>query len=495
MMKKIRFILWTGIVLLACLLMVGCGSNGGSTSAPQTQTQTGQVVTFGTDAPICDVESFIATITSASLVPQGGGTGVPLITSTAPATVDFARLTEFTNILSTANVAPNTYSQLQVNLSSPAQLIALNPANPSSPVTMSATLTATNLTIDINPGLVVSDSTTTGLTLDFNLRKSLQVDGNGQVTGTVDPQITATAATTSGTTVGEADSLYGVVQSTSTSNLPTGFTGSFQLTVADGAGQTYTILSNSSTVFEGDGVTTFSDLTANTFVEVDAIVNTSGQIIAQTVDAEEQTSPSSQKSAFLGKILNVTQDGSGNATSFTLLVNEEIPSLNGSVPLHSGLNVAVSSSTKFHINRKGWNHEGFAFNSQTLWQAEKVAVFGTLGSGSPPTMAATHIFLRPRTVTGNFIALAAAGSDGMTGGFTMLPCGVLFGGNPITVLTYPTTNFNGFSTLTQLTAAPTLIARGLLFYEQANGSSNQTGVSWTGPTWVLETKGVHQLPN
>ncbi len=289
-MSKWKRVFVSGLAVLAMALIVACGSNGGGAAPTSFSTPAGAVVIFGTDAPICDVESFLATITSASLVPQSGGNSVPLITSTTPATVDFARLTDFTNILSTASVTPGTYNQLQMTLTNP-QLFVLNTStSPPTPQAVPATLTATSFTITISPALVVTSTTTSGLMMDFNLRKSLQVDGTGQVTGTVDPQITVAATTTSGATVGEADSLYGIVQSLSTTNPPSGFTGSFGLAVHDGTGQTLTILANSNTVFEGDGVTSFSDLTAETFVEVDAIVNTSGQIIAQTVDAEEQTS-------------------------------------------------------------------------------------------------------------------------------------------------------------------------------------------------------------
>jgi hypothetical protein len=485
-----------GAVLLAVALMVGCGSNGGTSAADEDDNvpATGSVVTFGADAPICDVESFIATITSATLVPQGGGTAVTLVSSTAPATIDFGRLTDFTNILSTASVAPGTYNQMQVTLTNP-QLIALNTAtSPPSPQSIPVTLTATTFTIPISPALVVTSGTTSGLTFDFNLRKSVQVGATGQVTGTVDPQITVTPNTLSGTTVGEADSLYGVVQSVSTSTPPTGFTGSFTLTVADGTGQTFTILTNSGTTFEGDGVTSFSQLAANTFVEVDAIVNTSGQIIAQIVDSEEQTSPSSQKSAFLGKIINVTRDGSGNATSFTLLVNDEVPSLNGTIPLHSGLNVTLSSGTNYFTNWAAWNKAAFTFGPKTLGVAQTVAVHGVLGSGASPSLAAAHVFLRPRNVLGNFTTLQAAGSDGVTGAFTMAPCGSLFGGTPITVITYNITNFTGVSGLVGLTPAPTLNSRGDLIYEQTSGTT-AGGASWTAPTWVLQARQVHQLPN
>lgn len=94
MFKTITLFLSDSAVILAAALMVGCGSTGGSSmvsnsAAPPTS---GSVVAFGADAPICDVESFIATITSASLVPQRGGTAVTVISSTVPATVDFRPL-------------------------------------------------------------------------------------------------------------------------------------------------------------------------------------------------------------------------------------------------------------------------------------------------------------------------------------------------------------------------------------------------------------------
>ena len=232
--RKLMCMAVLAAIMLAAALMVGCGSNGGSTGNSGTSTTSspsGSVVTFGTDAPICDVESFSVIITSASLVPEASGqAAVSLITATTPATVDFARLTDFTSILSTASASPGTYNQLQMTLTSP-QLTVLNTStSPPTPQSVPATLTATSYTLTINPALVVSPNTTSGLMFDFSLRKSLQVDGNGQVTGTVTPQMTVAATTTSGTTVGEADSLYGIVQTVSTTNPPSGYTGEFTLT-------------------------------------------------------------------------------------------------------------------------------------------------------------------------------------------------------------------------------------------------------------------------
>jgi len=491
--KSLR-LLQMGLLISAVAMIVSCGPNGGSSSNPFSPPASGSVMAFGTDAPICDVESFTATITSAALIPQGGGTQVTLISSADPATVDFARLEGFTNILSAASAAPGTYNQLQLTLATPQMTAIDTTTSPPTAINIPTTLTTPTFTVSINPPLVVTSSATSGLMVDFNLRKYLQVDGTGQVTGTVDPQFTIGATTPSGGIVGEADSLYGLVQSTSTSGLPSGFTGSFTLTVADGVGQTYTVLINSDTTIEGDGAMTLGDLQANDFVEVDAVINTSGQIIAQTVDLEEQTSVSNKWSAFLGKIIGVTRDGSGNATSFTLLVDDELPRMNQTIPLHSGLTVSVSGTTHYITNWRQWNQQSFTFSPQTLGVAEKVAVFGVLGAGSPPTMAAGHVFLRPRNILGNFSTLQAAGSDNITGAFTMIPCGALFQENPVTVLTFPNTYFSGFSGLTGLTPAPTINVRGLLFYEQTSGTTRNGG-SWIAPAWVMQARGVQQLPN
>jgi hypothetical protein len=333
----------------------------------------------------------------------------------------------------------------------------------------------------------------------------LQVQsGTGQVTGTVIPQITIAPTTPSGSTAGEATGLIGIIQSVSTTNLPSGITGSFGLALQDGTGQTLTILTNSNTVFEGDGVTSFSNLAVNAFVEVDAIINTSGQIIAQTVDSEEQTSANSlTAAALLGKVISVTRDGSGNATAFTMIIGTEDPfptydaGQGDSVdvfPPEEPLTVALTTNTKYFTNWRQWNQQSFTFGPKTLGLAESVAVFGSFSSPLAPPFTANQIFLRPRSVLGNFKTLQAAGSDNLTGGFTMTPCGGLFGGQAITVLTYPDSVFNGLSGLTALTPTPTLNTVGLLFYQQTSGRAS-TGGSWTAPTWVMQARQVHQLPN
>jgi hypothetical protein len=160
--------------------------------------------------------------------------------------------------------------------------------------------------------------------------------------------------------------------------------------------------------------------------------------------------------------------------------------------------VTLQKTTRYWTNWHHWNRNASQFGPQTLGLAEKVAVFGVLQAGSPgppataPSLTAGFVFLRQRNVLGTFTKLLTAGSDNKTGGFTLLPCGPLFGGQAITVLTFGDTRFRGVGGLTELTSGPTLNTSGLLFYEQTNGPANQP--TWTAPTWVMQAKGIHQLP-
>ena len=481
--------------VLATVLMAGCGGSGGSTPV-RTGSPPGTVFMFGTDAPVCDVQSMIVTITSANLVPQGGGTGVSLISSASPATVDFVRLSDFTNVLaSNADVPPATYTQLKVGLTNPQLTVLDTSTDPPKSKSVAATLTATSLTINLSPALVVSSHATNGLVFDFNVAQSLALDTHGQVTGSIDPQITLTQTTPSGTTVGEADRFYGIIQSVTTSGVPSGFSGSFNLALQDGTGQTLTILTNASTLFDGDGVTGFSGLQPGLFVEADAVVNTSGQLVAQIIDAEEQTTGSGASTGFMGQILSISQDTSGNATSFTLLVTDEIPATVAAVPLNSNLTVTLSGSTTYFTNWQTWNRESFVYGPKTVGVAQKVAVWGTATTaGTTTTLPAQQVFLRPHSVPGVLNRLVVTGADGKSGGFTLTPCGSLFGGKDITVITYADTTYTGVSGIGRLTSGTIINNPGVLFYTQTNGAS-PLGVAWTAPTWVLEARGVHQLPD
>ncbi|HET7841459.1 MAG TPA: DUF4382 domain-containing protein [Terriglobia bacterium] len=485
-----KHVLSLGFVGSLLLILTGCGSTTQITNGTNGGGLTGSVAIFGTDAPLCDVFSFQVTISGATLTPANGGAPVSVITSANPITVDFARLQDFGNLLQLSSVPTGTYSQLNLTLSAPQLWVLDVTQSPPAPVQVSnVSLTTSRVSITLQPQLMITEGKSSGLMMDFNLQSSVQTDANGQVTGVVDPVFRAgmtMQSTADG--VGRADDLHGVVQSVSTTSSNAAFTGSFTLQVFGGAGPVFTINTTSTTRFEG--VTGLSGLSQSAFAEVDSHVDTSGNIIADAVEVEDSDPVSTQRAAFLGRVISVTRDLTGAATQFTIVVAEEFPDLEQTVPLRSPLTVTVSGTTFYAIGRPAFNEAGLNFNAKAIGVAETVVARGLIQSGPPVTLNAGAVVLRPRTVLGHFSTLLAAAGDGKTGGFTMIPCGSLFQGSAVNVLTFNDTIFDGFSSLAQLGPQPLLGARGLVIYQQTPGSAN--GASWTAPTWVLESHYVHQ---
>ncbi len=494
-MRK-QLVIFAIVVAGACLFTLACGGGGVSSSsmAPKSAIPTSSVAVFGTDFPLCNVVSFTATISGATLTPQGGGSPVSVISAADSVKVDFAALLGFSAVLKLASVPTGQYSQITLTLSNPQITVLDVTKSPPAPTTITTTLTSSSVTININPALNVTTAGAAALSIDFNLLKSVLTDSNGQVTGTVTPVFEASPTSASAEEgLGELDELKGTVQSVSSG---TGFVspnpafiGSFVLLTQ--SGQTFTVNVTSSTKFED--IAGLSDLKANTFVEVEAFVDSSGNIVAKEVEAEQQEDKDKQKAAFVGLITSVTRDAQGNATQFSLFVREEHPDISNVVPVKSSLTVVLSSSTDFKVAAKGTNLANLKFDATTVGVGEQVVVHGQFQPGPPPTLAAQAIFLGLQSIVGNFSSpLLSVGSDGKTGGFNLVPCSSIFQGKTITAVTFSQTAFSGGLTdLNSLTPKPTLLVKGLLFFEP---TLNKVGnVALTPPSSVLATKQVRQL--
>ncbi len=483
------------IASIATLMMLGCGG-GMTTSSFQQSTSspslnTGSVAIIGGDEPVCDVLSFDVTITGATLTPQGGGAPVSVISSTSPVKIDFAALMDFTALLNLASVPVGTYTKITLTLASPQLTILDTTASPPAPKTIiPTTLTTSTVTVDVTPPLTVVLNATVGLGLDFNLRKSVKTDNQGQVTGTVDPVFRAGPTRSDENGIGDVDELEGIVQSVSTTSTNPAFIGSFVLRPQVGADLTVNITSK--TLFKEEGITGLTGLTKGTFVEVNAFLDHDHNVIAKEVEVEPNEEAEQKKGAFLGRILSVTRDSKGKATQFKLFVRQEHPDdVSATVPKHSTLVVNVSTSTKFKITAEGTNRASLKFDPTTLGEGQEVVVHGQIQLGPPPSLNAEAVFLRMQSIVGNFTSLIIAGSDGKTGGFIFTPCGGVFLGRPITVVTSHETAFAGVADLKGLTAKPTLIVKGVLLFEQTITSVGTVSVK--PPTWVFEAQQVHQL--
>jgi hypothetical protein len=230
-------------------------------------------------------------------------------------------------------------------------------------------------------------------------------------------------------------------------------------------------------------------------------LNANANIVANTVVAEAQEDQANGEAAFTGLITSVTPS-SGDATQFTLLVQEENPDVSNRVALFSPLTVNIApSSTTFGLASQAADFTNFSYGPANLAVGQRVVVHGTLPSGSGAAQSATarSIFLRLQSILGNLSTNPSTpvviASDGVDGGFTLVPCSPLFQPAQITVLAAQQTAFVGISNLSSLNnpGVHFLLVKGLLFYEQ---STTSFGVeSWTVPMNVQVATQVHQLPS
>ena len=477
------------------ILESGCGGPGGhGTPLPIAPAQ-GTLAIFGGDSPFCGALSFTVTITGLTLTPQSGSTPVSVLSSGTELTVDFASLMDFATMLNLSKVPPGTYSSLGITLSNPQLTYMDTLTTPPSIRTVTPAISALTVSLPLNPAVSIASDGSLALQLDFNLLNSITAGAGGQFTA--NPTFSAAAASASGS-MGyvQFDDLSGLVESVSTSSTQSSFTGSF--TMSSPNAPTFTVNVNTSTSFAG--VSGLGGLTPGTFVEMTAVLDANANLVAKTVVAEAQEDAATGEAAFAGLVTAVAPP-TGNAAQFTMLVQRENPDVSSRVPDFSLLTVNISSSsTTFGISAQGADFANFAYGPNSLAVGQRVVVHGTLPSGSATASSATarSVFLGLQSVLGNLSTNpstpVAIASDGVDGGFTLVPCSPLFQNTPITALANQQTIYSGLANLSSLNnpGAHFLLAKGLLFYEQ---SATRYGVeSWTVPAEVQVATEVHQLP-
>lgn len=369
------------ILLLSAagVLATGC-SNGSLVSTPAANT--GPAFLVGTDAPMASVTSLAVQINSITLS-DGTGNTANLISGTP--TVDFARYNGLQSLIDMNDVPAGTYTSATISLGSTTLGYLDTTTTPPSIKTEAATLTTSTINVTLNKPLVIATGgDPVGLRMDFNLRQSIQVDTNGDITGTVDPNfdIRTVARTDAGAYI---DEFVAAVVSVNTTG---------QSFIVQGPhGRQFTINVDSST--EWDGSASLSTLTASSIVQV------SGQFdkTRQTLNADEVALLSDTNFYASGQVTYVTP-ATGAATSFDLYVRGLLPTNTG-IQLGQIAQVNLSGSEKFSVY---WMHNPFTqflFNSSSLVAGQSIAV------GGPATGAANA-----NAVTVNRVSLRNWGFNG-----------------------------------------------------------------------------------
>src|SRR6202046_5936480 len=167
--------------LLSAVLLSSCGGSM-STSSPAPSGQA-SVFTVGTDAPLPSVVSCQIMVTGVTL--NNGTTDVPVLTNSQ--IVDFAELSGLHQLLDLNAVPTGTYTSATVTIANPVIGFIDTTQNPPAINTINGTLSQSTVTVNFANPVVVTSADLFGLRMEFDLRQSLAVDSNGQVTGTVNP--------------------------------------------------------------------------------------------------------------------------------------------------------------------------------------------------------------------------------------------------------------------------------------------------------------------
>lgn len=444
MKKFFAFALVIGLGMMG----IGCGSNSSQNSNSQAA-----VFMTGEDAPLSSVVGFNVTLNSVTLNGKDGSTATVIST---PTTVDFARLLGLRSPLAFNSVAPGTYTSATFVLANPVISFVDTTQNPPALTTLNGTLPQNPYTITANlpTAMVVGNNGLAGLKMEMDIRQSVAVDGNGQVTGAVNPVIYVKATKASDPDGQVTDLMGGLVSVNAAGN-------SFVL--QGPYGRQLTIDVNSSTQFNSGW--SINNLATPAFVGVQGAFQADGSVLATGIEVL-----TTAQSFISGRVLQVTNNSSGVAQQIVMWVGETGADMVSDVDTIQTINVsAVSTYDVCFFNGPLANA---VFNDTSVVVGQRVFVGGSFAGG---VFTPTMISLRLQGVYGTFVPGSVTVTNLNAGSFQISNNGLVgySVGGPVTVNTFNVTYFYQLTGLNQLqttTTAIPLVTRGLLLKDPVSGT-------------------------
>jgi hypothetical protein len=396
------------------------------------------------------ITSFAVQIDSV-VATESNGTTVSLISGTP--TVDFARYNGLQTLLDMDDVPAGSYTGVTITLG-PATLSYLNTSAAVPTITTeAATLTTSSVSYSTSTPIVISQAGPAGLHLDFDLRKSILVDSNGNITGQVTPTFNVSPVTPSdpGAYIDEFDAAVVSVNTTAQS-----------FVVQGPHGRQFTIDVTGNT--EWDNGESLSSLTTSSIVCISGTLDRSDV----TIDADEVAILSQNGFYADGQVTYVTPS-SGAATSFDLYVRGLLPTTTG-LTLGQIAQVDLTGQENFFIYRMHNTLSQFLFNSSLMLPGQVVAIGGpATGAANPQAVSIKRVVLRHWGYNGTVIAGSINSStdtfqiqiDGFAG--LLIP-------QTVTVYVSSDTSFrDGLTALSSLTASENIRVVGLLVNDPVSG--------------------------
>ena len=440
------------VSLFAALLLSSCG---GGSSSPSTSNGQASVFTVGTDAPLPSIVSCQLMVTGITIF--NGTTNVSVLST--PQIVDFAQFNGLHQLLDLNAVPNGTYTSATVTIASPViGYINVNPPNPPTASTINGTLSVSSVTVNFPQPFVLDASDLVGLRMEFDLRQSLQVDGNGQVTGVVNPvfEMNLLNATDAGVSIDDFHA--GVI----------GVTGANTFTVQGPHGRQWQVTTNDSTVFDDPDIP-MSSFTASTIVSLTGTIDP----VSHAIDASEVEVISNDK-FFLGGLLTYVNPASPQpATQADIYVREELPAISG---ISDGQieTLSLNGSERYRIGNINLPLTTLLFNNTLLAPGQRVDIGGPLTtSNGTETLTVHRVILRRQGQSGSWVSGSTMVQSGNAGSFQLTDdwtAGILLPA-PLTVLTTNDTNFINLTGLGALSGPGPIQIRvvGFILINQANG--------------------------
>ncbi|HUO34034.1 MAG TPA: DUF4382 domain-containing protein [Candidatus Acidoferrum sp.] len=427
------------VCLLAVTALSSCSSSGNSSgTSPQSSAS---VFTIGTDAPLPSVVSCEITVTGVTI--SNGTNDIPVLTN--PQVVDFAQLSGLHQLLDLNAVPTGTYTSATVTLSSPVIGFIDTTQSPPAINTINGTLSTSTVTVQFANPFVLQDNDLVGLRMEFDLRKSLATDQNGQVTGAVNPVFYMQLLAANDSNVSIDDFHAGFV----------GSTGSNTFTVQGPKGRQWTVETGDSTVMDDSDIPV-SSYTTNTILSI------SGQLdpVSKGIDASE-IQVVSNDDFVLGGLLTSVRPPTGAATQADLYVRYEVPDVTG---ISDGQieTLNLNGSEVYRIGNITLPLTTLLFNNSAMAAGQRVDVGGKLTeSNGVDTLTVHRVVLRRQGQAGTWVPGSTVLNSGNEGSFQLnddWTAGVLLP-SPLTVMTTNATRFINLSGLAGLSGTQAISIR------------------------------------
>jgi hypothetical protein len=439
------------VAFLAALALSSCGG-GSSTTGSSAQSQA-SIYVVGTDAPLPSVVSCEVTVTGIAL--NNGTTSVSVLAQ--PQVVDFAQLSGLHQLLDLTAVPIGTYTGATITISSPVIGFIDTSVSPPAISTINGTLTQTSVPVNFAQPVMVSNADLFGLRMEFDLRQSLQTDGNGQVTGVVNPVFEVALRNSTDAQVSIDDFLGGVV----------GVTGDNTFTIQGPKGRQWNVTIDDSTVLD-DPSTPVSSFTTSTTVEVSGVIDP----VTHSIDASE-VEVVSNDGFYMGGLFTSIRPPSGAATQADLFVRALLPAVNG---ISDGQieTLDLTGSEKYMIEHINLPLTTLLFNNTELAAGQRVGIGGKLTTTDGTTTLTVHrVVLKRQGQAGSWVPGSTMVQNNNAGSFQLndnWTAGVLLP-SPLTVMTSNDTNFINLSGLSALQGTQPISIRvvGLILMNQATG--------------------------